>query len=198
MNKFLKWWNSYPKDLDGIIRAGIAHFWFVTIHPFEDGNGRIARAITDMALAQEEKTSKRLYSLSSQIIKDKKNYYDILERTQKGNGDITEWLIWFLLMFSKSIESSKLQISKSIFINNFFKKYSAIKLNERHLKVLKKMLEQLPNDFEGGLTNKKYVAITKVSPETAKRDIKFLVDKGLLLMNEGRGRSISYRLNKVL
>ena len=99
MKRFLQWWNRPPENIDGLIRAGIAHFWFVTIHPFEDGNGRIARAISDMALAQDENSSKRLYSLSSQIIKDKNNYYKILEYSQNGNGDITEWIIWFLVPY---------------------------------------------------------------------------------------------------
>ena len=196
MIMFLDWWNEPPIDLDGIIRAAIAHFWFVTIHPFADGNGRIARAITDMALAQDEKTSKRLYSLSSQILKDKKNYYIVLERTQKGNGDITEWINWFLEMFYKSIDSSKVLVEKSIFIGKFYSHHAELNLNERQKKVIKKLLERLPDDFSGGLTNKKYVAMTKVSSETAKRDIRDLVDKRILFPNEGRGRSTSYRLNR--
>jgi Fic family protein len=195
MKKFMSWWNKSPKDLDGIIRAAIAHFWFISIHPFDDGNGRLARCLTDMALAQEEKTSKRLYSLSSQIILDKNNYYDILERTQKGSGDITEWIIWFLNTFICSIENSKELIEKSMFINIYYKHMSEVSLNERQSKVIKKLLEYLPQDFDGGLTNKKYVSITKGSPESAKRDLKDLVNKGILLIS-GAGRSTSYRLNR--
>jgi len=198
MTRFLDWWNEPQKELDGIIRAAIAHFWFVTIHPFDDGNGRIARIITDMALSQDEKTGKRLYSLSSQIIKDKKNYYNILEMTQKGIGDITEWVNWFLEMFNRSIDNSKALVEKSMFIGKFYKHHAELNLNERQKKVVKKLLEHLPEDFSGGLTNKKYVAMTKVSPETAKRDIKGLLYKGILLPNEGRGRSTSYRLNRDL
>lgn len=196
MTKFFSWWNSPEKELDGIIRAAMAHLWFVTIHPFDDGNGRVARAITDLALAQEEKQKKRLYSLSLQIVKDKKNYYQILEETQKGNGDITKWLHWFLNTFIRSINHSKALIEKSLFIGRFYKYHTETNLNERQKKVLKKLLDQLPKDFDGGLTNKKYVSITKVSSETAKRDLKDLVQKGILLLNNEKGRSTSYRLNR--
>jgi Fic family protein len=168
----------------------------VSIQPFDDGNGRIARVITDMALAQDEKTSKRLYSLSTQILKDKKKYYEILEKTQKGNGDITEWILWFLSMFSSSIENSKSVIEKTIFVTGFYKSLSNFHLNPRQIKVIRKLLDHLPEDFVGGITNKKYVSITNVSPETAKRDLKELLDLGILLQNEGKGRSTSYRINR--
>ena len=197
MKTFLKWFNE-ESGCDGLIRSAIAHFWFITIHPFEDGNGRIARAITDMALAQDEKLSKRLYSLSSQIMIDKKKYYDVLEKTQKGSGDITKWLLWFLNMFICSIDNSKALIQKAIFIGEFYKFYAGTVFNERQSKVIKKLLDHLPDDFSGGLTNKKYVNICKTSPESAKRDIADLLDKGVLLPNEGRGRSTSYRLKKDL
>src|SRR5258708_24369561 len=107
MNQFLEWWKSPPTKIDGLLRAGIAHFWFVTIHPFEDGNGRIARALTDMALAQDEKTDRRLYSLSSQINRERNNYYEILEKSQKGACAITEWLSWFLGLFTRAITHSQ-------------------------------------------------------------------------------------------
>ncbi|MBF0208404.1 MAG: Fic family protein [Oligoflexia bacterium] len=196
MNRFLKWWNTSDNEYDGIIRAAIAHLWFVTIHPFDDGNGRIARAITDMALAKEEKICKRLYSLSFQILRDKKNYYEILERTQKGNGEITDWILWFISMFIQSIDNSKKVIEKSIFIARFYKKFADKIFNERQWKVIKKLLECLPEDFTGGLTNKKYVSMTGVSAESAKRDLRDLVAQGVLLVNEKKGRSTSYRLNK--
>jgi Fic family protein len=196
MNQFLKWWNKNDQSSGGIIRAAIAHFWFVSIHPFDDGNGRLARVLTDMSLAQDEKTSKRLYSLSTQILKDKKKYYDVLEKTQKGSGDITEWILWFLSMFSSSIENSKAVIEKTIFITDFYKSLANFNLNPRQIKVIKKLLDHLPEDFVGGLTNKKYVSITNVSPETAKRDLKELLDLGILLSNEGKGRSTSYRINR--
>lgn len=194
INKFLKWWRN-SEGIDGIIRAAIAHLWFVSIHPFDDGNGRVTRAITDMALAQDEKTSKRLYSLSSEIMKERKAYYDILEKTQKGDGDITDWLVWFLEIFIKAIESSEVLIKRSMFMNRFYKHFAGISLNNRQSKVIKKLLESYPREFVGGMTNKKYVSIANTTPESAKRDIKDLVEKGLLLKNKGGGRSTSYRLN---
>lgn len=195
MDRFIRWWNTETAGTDGILRAAIAHLRFVTIHPFEDGNGRIARALTDMALSQDEKTGRRLYSLSSQINKEKTTYYEILEKTQKGSGDITDWLDWFLLMYLRSIDTSCRLIEGSIFRNAFFKKLVGLDINERQKKVLEKLLEPYPEDFAGGLTNKKYVAITKISPETAKRDIRDLLVKGILRKNEAKGRSTSYRLN---
>lgn len=196
MNCFLKWWNAYDNECDGIVRAAIAHLWFVSIHPFDDGNGRIARAITDMALAKEEKTSKRLYSLSAQTLRDKKNYYEVLEKTQKGEGEITDWIRWFISMFIQSIDNSKKVIEKSLFIGKFYKNFADKKFNERQWKVIKKLLEHLPEDFTGGLTNKKYVSMTGASSESAKRDLRDLVEQGVLLVNEKKGRSTSYRLNK--
>jgi len=170
----------------------------VKIGTYENSNGRIARAITDMSLAQDDNSSKRLYSLSSQIIKDKNNYHNILEHSQKGNGDITEWLIWFLDTFSKSIDTSKILIKKSLFIAKFYQNITEISLNNRQGKVTKKLLEYYPDGFTGGLTNKKYVAMTKTSPETAKRDLKDMLNKGIILSNKAGGRSSSYRLNEKL
>ncbi len=131
MTQFIHWWNT-ENGIDGILRAAVAHFRLVTIHPFEDGNGRIARALTDMALAQDEKTGKRLYSLSSQINKDKTSYYDVLENSQKGSGNLTEWLIWFLQMYIRSIENSGKIIEASVFRNSFYLKLN--NLNERQQK----------------------------------------------------------------
>lgn len=193
---FLSWWKSPPKNLDGLIRAGIAHFWFVTIHPYDDGNGRISRAITDMAIAQDEKSGRRLYSLSAQISKERKDYYQILESTQKGDCDITPWLEWFLKLFKRAIETSTLIIEKTFIIANFWSKYSKSKLNKRQVKVLQKLLESEPHGFEGGLTNRKYVSITKASRESAKRDLGELENLGILKRNPGQGRSISYSLDK--
>lgn len=195
MKEFLKWWNGESTSLDGLIRAAVAHFWFVSIHPFDDGNGRIARAITDMALAQDEKTSLRLYSLSAQIIKERKSYYEILENTQKGEGDITSWVNWFLDMFILSIKASDKLIQKAALIGRFYSDHERVDLNERQKKVIKKMVESLPEAFIGGLTNKKYVSMTRASAATAKRDIQDLVEKKILIQNDGGGRSTSYRLN---
>ncbi len=198
MNRFITWWNNPPETLDGLFRAGISHFWLVSIHPFADGNGRVSRAIADMALAQDEQTGKRLYSLSSQIMKDRSSYYDVLEKTQKGDGDLTEWLAWFFEMFEKSIDGSKKLISKSLFIGKFYQSIGKIVLNKRQRKVLGKLLECYPDEFLGGLTNKKYVSMTKTSSETAKRDLKDLVDKGLIVPGSERGRSMSYQLKTTL
>jgi Fic family protein len=193
MAQFLEWWNS-PPPLDGLIRAGMAHFWFVTIHPFEDGNGRLARALTDMALAQDEKTGRRLYSLSSQINKERNDYYDILESSQKGACDITEWLEWFLGLFIRSVSASKETIDTALSIAKFWKTHSQSALNKRQLKAVNLLLEAGPGGFEGGMTNRKYVNLTKVSPETAKRDLKELEDRAILTRNEGGGRSVSYSI----
>lgn len=194
MKNLLNWWNKPPASLDGLIRAGLAHFWFVTIHPFDDGNGRIARALTDMALAQDEKTGRRLYSLSSQIIQERDQYYEVLEKAQKSSCDVTEWLTWFFGMFIRSIDGSKEVINKALTTAKFWQTHSQIKLNERQLKVINKLLEAGREGFEGGLTNRKYVTINRVSRETAKRDLAELEEKGILKRNKGGGRSVSYSL----
>ncbi|MDZ4677532.1 MAG: Fic family protein [Oligoflexia bacterium] len=189
----LKWWNN-PPPLDGIIRAGLAHFWFVTIHPFEDGNGRIARALTDMALAQDEKTGRRLYSLSSQISKERDDYYDVLEKSQKDTCDVTRWLEWFLEMFIRAIDNSQDIVSKAMMIARFWQTHTQADLNERQLKVVNRLLEAGRDGFEGGMTNRKYVSLNKVSREIAKRDLADLEKRGILQRNDGGGRSISYSL----
>lgn len=194
MHEFIAWFNSKSNKQDGLIRAAIAHLWFITIHPFEDGNGRVARAITDLALAQDEASQKRCYSLSVQISQQRKEYYQILEKSQKGNLDITDWILWFLKVFIKAIEKSKATIQKVKLINNFWKNQVATELNARQKKVLQKMLECEPEGFIGGMTNKKYVSIAKASPATAKRDLADLVEKKLLKKNESKGRSVSYSL----
>ena len=196
IKSFLSWWKNPPENLDGLIRAGVAHFWFVTIHPYDDGNGRISRAITDMAIAQDEKSGRRLYSLSAQISKERKEYYEILESTQKGSCDITPWLEWFLLLFRRSIETSTEIIEKTLTIANFWSEYRKDTFNQRQIKVLQKLLESRPNGFEGGLTNRKYVSITKTSRESAKRDLAELEKMGLIKRNPGQGRSISYSLDE--
>lgn len=196
MKTFLNWWNAPPKGLDGLIRAGVAHFWFVTIHPYEDGNGRIARAITDMALAQDEQTNRRVYSLSSQIVKEKEQYYEALETSQKAKCDISAWLKWFLLMFTRAVESSQEIVQKALFMAKFWQIHGRVELSERQAKVIQRLLEAEPQGFEGGLTNRKYVSLTKVSRETAKRDLADLERRGLIKRNRAKGRSVSYALKK--
>lgn len=193
MKKFLSWFNKKNK-VDGLIRAAIAHFWFVTIHPFEDGNGRLARAITDLALAQDERSNKRCYSLSAQISHERAAYYNILEHTQKGDLDITNWILWFLNAFVRSIENSQHLIDRAVLIGNFWKTHAHVDLNSRQKKVLQKMLESEPQGFIGGITNRKYVSLTRTSPASAKRDLGDLEDKGLLKQNKSKGRSVSYKL----
>lgn len=193
MKEFLSWWTR-PPQMDGLLRAGVAHLWFVTVHPFEDGNGRIARALTDMALAQDEKTGRRLYSLSSQISAERADYYDILERSQKESCDITEWLQWFLGLFIRAIRNSEGTIGLALSVAKFWKTHSQSALNERQLKVVNRLLEAGPGGFEGDMTNRKYVSLTKVSPETAKRDLKELEGRKILKRNEAGGRSVSYSI----
>jgi len=198
VDKFLAWFQSSPDDMDGLVRAAVAHLWFVTIHPFADGNGRIARAVTDMALAQDENMDFRLYSMSAQIRTDQNGYYDILERTQKGDGEIGEWIIWFLDCLSRAIRRSEAEIEKVMAKARFWSNISGIALNERQRKALNRLLDAGIGGFEGGLTNRKYRGMTKTTRETSKRDISDLVAKGILNKRPGGGRSTSYDLNWAL
>jgi Fic family protein len=193
MADFVHWWHSWSlQEIDGLVRAGVAHFWFVSIHPFEDGNGRIARAITDMALAQDEELDLRLYSMSAQIVDERDDYYKVLERNQKGDGDVTDWLVWFLGCLERSMRRAEGQVHVALQRARFWRDHSETTLNERQRKVVNRLLDVGRGKFEGGLTNRKYVALTKVSRETAKRDIADLVDKGILARNPGGGRNASY------
>jgi Fic family protein len=194
--KFLHWWNHPPAEMDGLIRAGVAHFWFVSIHPYDDGNGRVSRAITDMALSQDEQSTRRLYNLSTQIIKERSTYYDTLEEGQKGSCDITEWLDWFLSMYVRAIGTSREIIAKALFIAKFWQVHQKTALSSRQLKVVQKMLEAEPQGFEGGINNRKYVSITGISAETAKRDLANLEEKGILTRLPGGGRSTGYSIDK--
>lgn len=195
MEQFFNWWKMSLDKIDGLLRAGLAHFYFVTIHPFEDGNGRIARVLTDMALAQDEQVSTRFYSLSSQIMKEKKEYYDILERCQRGNMNITNWLVWFLTNYIKSLENSFGLISKVLAKDSFWKHFSQTTLSDRQRKVVNVLLNAGKDEFKGGLTTRKYSSIAKVSRATAFREITNLVEKKVILQNPSQGRSTSYDLN---
>lgn len=194
MDEFLEWFQTPQSKLDGLVRAAIAHFWFVSIHPFQDGNGRIARTIADMALTQDEKTDCRMYSMSSQIEAERSDYYDVLERTQKGDGDITEWAVWFLECLKRSIRLSEVEVHRATEKARMWQEISHLNLNARQRKAINKLFESGAGGFEGGLTNRKYVGMTRTSRETAKRDIADLVAKGVLVRNPGGGRSASYRL----
>ncbi|MFH1416583.1 MAG: Fic family protein [Elusimicrobiota bacterium] len=193
MTLFLDWWKK-KKDLDGLLRAGITHIHFVSIHPFEDGNGRIARALTDMALAQDENLDKRYYSLSSRIMAERKEYYDILEKSQKGSLDITDWLQWFLECFIHAIEDSKEAILKVMQKSLFWQKHAQTIFNKNQQKVINRLLDAGEDSFKGGLSTRKYVGMTKVSRATAYRDISDLVEKKVLKQNKTKGRNVSYEL----
>jgi len=194
MASFLNWWESSRGSMEGLIRAAVAHFRFVTIHPFEDGNGRIARALTDMALAQDDGQRQRYYSLSSQIMEERDSYYDVLELCQKGDGDITPWLLWFLGCFSRAISRSESILSVVVLKANFWRQHAQSSLNERQCKVVNRLLDAGPGGFEGGLTTRKYASMTKVSKPTAFREISRLLELGIIHQNEGGGRSVSYDL----
>lgn len=195
IQEFLRWWESSRKTMDGILRAGLAHLYFVTVHPFEDGNGRIARALTDMALAQDEKLKVRYYSLSSQIMEERKGYYDILEKcTKSDNVDVTKWLAWFLECFGHAVQRSDKIIGNVLAKADFWQEHAQAELNERQKKVLNRMLDAGVGGFAGGLTTRKYVSIAKTSRATAFREIAEMLDKKILRQLPGKGRSVHYDL----
>jgi len=189
MMQFLLWFNVDQQD-DPIIKAGLAHLWFVTLHPFDDGNGRIARAIGDMALARADGSSQRFYSLSAQIGRDRKNYYDLLEKTQKGTLDVTQWLSWFLSSLLSAIQVAEAALSTTLVKTNFWQHWSGTPMNERQIKLLNKLLD----GFDGKLTSSKWALIAKCSPDTALRDITDLLERDALVKSVSRGRSTSYEL----
>ena len=192
MSRFIDWFNSDDsKTLDGLIRAGVAHLWFITIHPFEDGNGRIARAITDMALAQDERLTMRLFSLSAQILAVREAYYNILESTQKGEMDITAWLKWFLTQIQNAVELAQLTVANTLNKAKFWMTHQTKPLNERQRKVLNRMLDA-KDGFEGGMNTRKYMSLTKTSRATAYRELAQMVEWGCLQANEKGGRSSGY------
>jgi len=194
MRLFLKWWNSSRGSMDGILRAGLAHLRFLTIHPYEDGNGRLARALTDMALAQDEKLKVRFYSISSEIMRSRDVYYKILENVQRCRLDVTEWFLWFIKCVTASIEDSR-DIIAGVFMKvDFWNQHAQDELNERQKRVINRILEAGPGNFTGGLTTRKYVSIAKTSRATAFREISSLLDKKILCQLPGKGRSVRYDL----
>ena len=188
MTLFLEWIENY-RDLDPVLKAGLAHLWFVTIHPFDDGNGRIARAITDMLLARADKSPQRFYSMSTQIQAERNKYYDILESTQKGDLDVTAWLIWFLDCLMRSMEQTDETIKKTMVRAQFWETNKETLFNARQQKILQLLLD----DFFGVLSVSKYAKIAKTSTDTALRDLQNLVKKEVL-EQQGSGRSTSYKL----
>ena len=189
MASFLDWFEREAK-LDPVLKSAVAHLWFVTIHPFEDGNGRIARAIADLALARSEQNPQRFYSMSSQIRVERKAYYDTLEATQKGGLDITDWLTWFLDCLDRALNGSESIVGNVLQKARFWETFPGDQLNERQRKVLNRLLD----GFEGKLTSSKWAALTKSSQDTAGRDIDDLLRRGVLIRNPGGGRSTSYSL----
>ncbi|MBP1296418.1 Fic family protein [Bradyrhizobium elkanii] len=189
MTAFLKWYNT-EDTIDPIIKAAIAHLWFVTIHPFEDGNGRIARAIADMSLARSEEIPQRFYSMSAQIRAERNAYYDLLESTQKRGLNITPWLEWFLGCLDRAIGGAETVLAAVLEKAEFWKRHAGAKLNDRQ----RDMLNRLLDGFDGKLTSSKWAAIEKCSPDTALRDIQALVDQNILARDRGGGRSTSYTL----
>ena len=189
MNQFLDWLNR-DLPIDFVLKAAVAHLWFVTIHPFEDGNGRITRALTDMLLAQSDKTNQRFYSMSAQIRMETKQYYEILEKTQKGGLDITDWMHWFLQCLINALKSTDSLLSKILFKADFWKKHAEAILNERQKKLVNKLLD----GFEGKLTSSKWAKIAKCSKDSAVRDINDLIEKNILKKEAAGGRSTAYEL----
>jgi Fic family protein len=194
MARLLRWWPESRGALDGLLRAGLAHLWLVTIHPFEDGNGRVARALADMALAQDERTGTRLYSMSAQISTQRDDYYQVLERTQRGGLEVTEWLSWFLRCLNDALGAADFQIEQALARSRFWQNHLGASLSERQLKAVNRLLDSGPGGFEGGLTTRKYVSMTRASRATAQRELSELVSLGFLRRRPGGGRNASYEL----
>ncbi len=190
MTSFLNWLNNDTK-WDLVIKSAIAHFWFIIIHPFDDGNGRIARAISDLILAHSEESSQRFYSLSNQILQERKVYYEILQRVQSSDGDITEWLVWFLNCLYRALENTDVTIKNVLRKAEFWDNHKETILNSRQ----RLMLNKLFDGFDGKLKSSKWAKIAKCSPDTALRDIKDLIDKEILRQENSGGRSTNYELN---
>lgn len=187
--RFLDWLNR-PSNEPPLLKAGLGHLWFVTLHPFDDGNGRIARAIGDLLLARADGSPQRFYSLSAQIQRERKAYYDILERTQKGSLDVTEWLAWFLDTLHRALDEAQNTLDAVLTKARFWQRWATTPMNERQVKLLSRLLD----GFEGKLTSSKWAAIAKCSPDTALRDITDLVTRGVLRKSDAGGRSTSYEL----
>ncbi len=193
MDFFFRWVNN-ENNMDPVLKAGIAHFWFITLHPFDDGNGRIARAITDLLLTRADGVTQRYYSMSAQIQKERKGYYNILEASQKGTLDITNWLKWFLDCLINALTSSDKILSKVLFKHKFWNKYAKETLNSRQILMLNKILD----GFKGNVTSGKWAKITKCSTDTALRDIQNLINRKILRKELAGGRSTNYELEEII
>ena len=191
IDAFLEWFNG-PTDTDWVLRAGVAHLWFVTIHPFEDGNGRIARAIADMALARSDGTQTRTYSMSRQIHQDRADYYRILETTQRGSTDVTPWMTWFLNCLDRAITAAETTIQQALRKGRFWQSIAHITLNERQ----RRMVNILLDGIQGDLTVSRWARITHCSEDTAQNDIRYLTEQGILRIDSTVGPNTTYQLNK--
>ena len=189
MKAFLAWFNAAPRT-DPVIKTALAHFWFVTIHPFEDGNGRIARAIADMALARADGAAERFYSMSAQIESERRDYYDVLEKLQKGDLDVTAWLAWFIECLGHSLDRAGETLSAVLFKARVWQRVGNAQINDRQRTIMNRLLD----GFEGYLTTSKYAKMARCSSDTALRDIQELLACGFLLRNPAKGRSVSYRI----
>lgn len=194
LDRFLAWFNAPPTNLDGLVRAGLAHLWFVTLHPFEDGNGRLARAITDMALSQDERQPMRLFSLSAQILRERESYYGILEHTQRGGLDVSDWLAWLLAQVESAATAAEQTVANTLSKARFWLRHQATDINDRQRKVLNRMLDVGPGEFEGGMNTRKYMSLTKTSRATAYRELADLVEKRCLHPTGKGGRSSGYEI----
>ena len=192
MTRFLSWANKRDSSIDPVLEAALAHLWFVTIHPFDDGNGRIARTIADWALARSENSSQRFYSMSAQIRQERKAYYDILERTQKGTLDVTPWMEWFLGCLGRAFEGTRTTLAAVLRKARFWDRHARTAMNDRQRAVLNRLLDGLV----GKLTTTKYAKLAKCSHDTALRDIQELIEHGILEKGPGGGRSTSYLLKE--
>lgn len=190
MQEFLNWLN-FDTGLDLVLKSAIAHFWFVTIHPFDDGNGRIARTIADMFLARSEGSSQRFYSMSNQVLADRKGYYKVLEETQRGSGDLTKWIVWYLECLGRALDATEVILESVLKKARFWDEHRNTALNPRQ----QKMVNRLLDGFEGKLTSSKWAKITKCSPDTALRDIQDLIGKNILRKQGVSGRGTNYALN---
>ena len=190
MSRFLSWANERESSTDPVLRAALGHFWFVTINPFDDGNGRIARAIADWLLARSDNSAQHFYSMSAQIRHERKSYYEILERTQKGTLDITPWMEWFLGCLGRAFEETETTLAAVLRKARFWDRHDRTVMNDRQRAILNRLL----NGFIGKLTTKKYAKLAKCSHDTALRDIHELIEHGILKKDPGGGRSTSYSL----
>lgn len=195
LQRFVEWFNHPPASLDPILRAGVAHLWLITLHPFDDGNGRVTRAVTDRALAQAEKSTIRFYSLSASIMARRSEYYDQLEAVQKGSLEITAWLSWFLSVLEDALNQGLLRFERVVQKTRFWQKHVQTVLSARQIKVLNRLLDGQGEEFSEGINARKYIGLTKVSKATATRELTDLLAKGCLQRLPGGGRSTRYVLD---